>query len=273
MEPVDEQREEEARPPRTRGPLEDGRLADHQIREAMRRGEFDNLPGRGKPLNLDPRASSGDALVAGILKEANVVPEWIELARRIDEQREQLARETEAARARFAEHRAAAEALLTRWRAARHLEGRTRSVRPEGGRPGAWSFLRRVRAEDPRGLEAGLRQALAAGDRRRTEAFGVLCRRVYEINRRARRYNVVVPIPSRQRALLSLDDRAAEFARAWPALSLERRGDDLALRQEEKEPPRPAPPPDPEEERLARDPARLVALRSLVRGRRPPPIG
>lgn len=27
---------------------------DRQIREAMERGEFDNLPGAGKPLELDP---------------------------------------------------------------------------------------------------------------------------------------------------------------------------------------------------------------------------
>jgi hypothetical protein len=30
------------------------RLADRRIEEAMREGKFDNLPGRGKPIELDP---------------------------------------------------------------------------------------------------------------------------------------------------------------------------------------------------------------------------
>jgi len=29
------------------------RNADEKIKEAIARGEFDNLPGKGKPLNLD----------------------------------------------------------------------------------------------------------------------------------------------------------------------------------------------------------------------------
>jgi len=29
------------------------RLAEERIRDAIQRGEFDNLPGRGKPLNLE----------------------------------------------------------------------------------------------------------------------------------------------------------------------------------------------------------------------------
>lgn len=44
--------------PRTRRPRDDGPVPyeswiDRQIREAMERGAFDNLPGAGKPLNLD----------------------------------------------------------------------------------------------------------------------------------------------------------------------------------------------------------------------------
>ncbi|MGE5312114.1 MAG: DUF1992 domain-containing protein, partial [Nitrospirota bacterium] len=30
-----------------------GRIAEERILEAQRRGEFDNLPGHGKPLQLD----------------------------------------------------------------------------------------------------------------------------------------------------------------------------------------------------------------------------
>ena len=56
-------------------------LGDDAIREAMEQGLFDDLPGKGKPLRLDPRAATPEGMAAGILREANFVPEWIELAR------------------------------------------------------------------------------------------------------------------------------------------------------------------------------------------------
>ena len=42
---------------------------DRQIREAMERGEFDNLPGAGKPLELDP---SEDWWIKAKLKAENL---------------------------------------------------------------------------------------------------------------------------------------------------------------------------------------------------------
>lgn len=54
------------------------------IQEAMKAGKFRNLPGRGKPLNLesDPYAER-DWMVNHILSNAHVVPEWIELEKEI----------------------------------------------------------------------------------------------------------------------------------------------------------------------------------------------
>jgi DnaJ family protein C protein 28 len=53
---------------------------DQQIREAQERGEFDNLPGRGKPLDLTPNPHARDQELAfKILKDAGYAPEWIEL--------------------------------------------------------------------------------------------------------------------------------------------------------------------------------------------------
>lgn len=53
---------------------------DQQIREAQDQGAFDNLPGRGQPLNLAPNPYAQDQELAfKILKDAGYAPEWIEL--------------------------------------------------------------------------------------------------------------------------------------------------------------------------------------------------
>ncbi len=53
---------------------------EKQIREAMERGEFDNLLGKGKPLDLseDPFTPAEWQLAFKILKDAGVAPDWIE---------------------------------------------------------------------------------------------------------------------------------------------------------------------------------------------------
>ena len=53
---------------------------EKQIRQAIERGEFDNLRGKGKPLNLgDDSFTPADMRLAyKIMKDAGVAPEWIE---------------------------------------------------------------------------------------------------------------------------------------------------------------------------------------------------
>lgn len=61
-----------------------------QIREAMERGEFDNLPGAGKPLHLDIDPYAGDKAVGyHLLKNHGYAPKEIELAREIRTEFEQ----------------------------------------------------------------------------------------------------------------------------------------------------------------------------------------
>jgi hypothetical protein len=62
-------------------------IAEQKLEEAARAGAFDNLPGAGKPLNLDD-----DALVAPelrmahrILKNAGLVPPELALRREVSE--------------------------------------------------------------------------------------------------------------------------------------------------------------------------------------------
>jgi DnaJ homolog subfamily C member 28 len=53
---------------------------DRQIREAMERGDFQYLPGQGKPLDLtpDPHTPPAWDLAFKLLKDAGFAPEWIE---------------------------------------------------------------------------------------------------------------------------------------------------------------------------------------------------
>jgi len=52
------------------------RIAENKIREAIQDGEFDNLPGSGKPIDLDEYFKlPADLRVAySLLKSANCVP-------------------------------------------------------------------------------------------------------------------------------------------------------------------------------------------------------
>jgi DnaJ homolog subfamily C member 28 len=62
---------------------------EEQIREAQERGDFSNLPGAGKPLNLDDDTYAGDK-AAGyhLLKNNGFAPAEVELAKEIRTERE-----------------------------------------------------------------------------------------------------------------------------------------------------------------------------------------
>src|SRR5882672_4866107 len=57
------------------------KIAEQRIREAMERGEFDNLPLHGKPIKLDDLVGVPEHLRMGykILKNAGVLPEEMQL--------------------------------------------------------------------------------------------------------------------------------------------------------------------------------------------------
>src|SRR5512137_400950 len=69
------------------------RLVDEMIRDAMARGEFDNLPGAGKPQSLDSYfAAPEDLRMAwSVLKNAGYLPEEVELMKDVATLRERLA--------------------------------------------------------------------------------------------------------------------------------------------------------------------------------------
>ena len=59
---------------------------DEEIQNAIARGEFDNLPEKGKPLDLDAYFATPEHLRMGysILKNAEIIPEEMELLRQIE---------------------------------------------------------------------------------------------------------------------------------------------------------------------------------------------
>lgn len=60
-------------------------LVEQRIRQAEENGQFDNLPGAGKPLELDQNPEAGDkALAYSILKQHNIAPPEVELGREVD---------------------------------------------------------------------------------------------------------------------------------------------------------------------------------------------
>ena len=77
-------------------------IAERKIQDAMEEGLFDNLPGRGKPIDLsvNPFEPPGMGAVNRLLRHNRVLPPWILLEQEIEQSR------------------AAALAVLARWEAA-----------------------------------------------------------------------------------------------------------------------------------------------------------
>jgi len=65
---------------------------EQKIKEAMARGEFDNLPGAGKPIDLDAYFNTPDDLrmAFAMLKSNEFVPEEVEIFKEISELDEKI---------------------------------------------------------------------------------------------------------------------------------------------------------------------------------------
>jgi hypothetical protein len=76
------------------------KIAEEKIREAMEAGEFDNVEGAGRPVNLDAYFATPEDLRAGysVLKNAGVVPEEAQILKEIDETRRELEKSSDAGR-------------------------------------------------------------------------------------------------------------------------------------------------------------------------------
>lgn len=70
-----------------------GKLIEDKIREAMDAGEFDNLPGKGQPIDLDAYfATPADLRLSySVLKSAKCLPAEVELMKEVEELKTKLA--------------------------------------------------------------------------------------------------------------------------------------------------------------------------------------
>jgi len=68
------------------------KFVEEQVTRAIEAGEFDNLPGRGKPLDLRGYFETPEDLrmAYSILKSNNFVPEEVELLKEIDALKKRL---------------------------------------------------------------------------------------------------------------------------------------------------------------------------------------
>ena len=143
-------------------------LVERKIREAQKRGMFDDLPGKGKPLDLaeNPFLDPSWRTAYKLLQDQGFAPEWIELDKEIRIELERL-------RQRLAESK--------RWydRAIAALEGKT-SHQAEEER--AW-----VEAYWERRLDS-------------------LAPRIDELNEKIWLFNLKVPIASLQRRRVSIEE-------------------------------------------------------------------
>jgi hypothetical protein len=69
-----------------------GKFIEEQIRTAIEAGEFDNLEGAGKPLDLDSYFNTPEDLRMGysVLKSSKFVPEEVERLRELGELKEKI---------------------------------------------------------------------------------------------------------------------------------------------------------------------------------------
>ena len=72
------------------------RLAEQRIEDAMREGKFDNLPGAGKPVELEPIPAGENARLMWwslkILRNNNVIPDEVRWRKRIESLKAMLGR-------------------------------------------------------------------------------------------------------------------------------------------------------------------------------------
>lgn len=142
-----------------------------QIREAMARGDFENLPGKGKPLALDNDGDGDHWLAHHLLKNEGLRPAWIDDDRAIREAREALDKSL---------------ADFVAWYAQ------------------ATADLGRLTGEASADRRAELAQAAA----RRVADFRV---KAEALNRQIDRFNLIVPIAGQQRRRVRVDEEVAAF--------------------------------------------------------------
>jgi DnaJ-like protein len=244
---------------------------DQIIAEAQREGKFEDLEGKGKPLVID---TSPDAVIKGILKEANVLltPEWITLASEIERLLEQEQQFLES----YATAAAADMAALmsSGEPAAAEASPSEQPLTEEPRRRGWRALIAPLAGKRPDTPARRSREEPTVGafQRRWDQTLERYAALLHELNRKIRRFNQIVPLVHRQRGLLPVRERLEAFTERFSRLA---RAADGTVRPERGHVPASlvAPPVDPQESRRPkRDVLEAKALWGMTeRGRKPPP--
>ena len=150
-----------------------------QIEEAMERGEFTNLPGKGKPLKLDtnPYLTPQTRMVNRLLKENGFAPRWVELEKEIKQKKAQL------------------ERILINLKARRER-------------------LSSIVQQYPHRREV-ISQTF---EQERARAMAQYSEKLENLNRKIQRVNLLMPTRNRQYALINQAQALAHFQEACPSL-------------------------------------------------------
>ena len=157
------------------------RISERRIQEAMEAGEFDNLPGMGKPLQHDdnPFVPEDMRVAFKALQNSNFAPDWMLLAQEID-----------------------ADLAQMRESADRHFAILRRRLHETASNPYA---IRRLREEVVQLKKAHTRAATQHRSR------------LDSINRKISTFNQMVPIASLYRVPLSITHEMDKFEDRVPA--------------------------------------------------------
>ena len=152
---------------------------NHLIKEAMARGDFNDLPGKGKPLELvdNPFIPREVRMMNQMLKDNGCAPRWIELDKEIRAEDEQV------------------DKLLA------NIKGRRERLT---------ALIRRrpLKHDTIRG----------SFELERTRALETHTSQLKTLNIRIQRFNLIVPGQNRQQPLHNLDAAIAHFYQECPGL-------------------------------------------------------
>jgi hypothetical protein len=189
---------------------------DRAIREAQRRGDFDNLPGAGKPLAIDDNPFAGELGTAfGLLKNAGMAPPWIELDKEVRaaeaalrEQRERIGRRL---RERLASVAAVSDAAESDGPKPNADDGQSATKR-------RWPFSLRRPNDQP--LRNSNRPEVAHLEAERQRARRDYVDRAAQLDSKIAEYNALLPeaLRWRQRARLTPEQAGHAFDTACPPI-------------------------------------------------------
>ncbi|HAH15898.1 MAG TPA: hypothetical protein DCL45_07710 [Chloroflexi bacterium] len=180
-------------------------FAESRIREAIERGDFANVPGSGRPLDLgEENPFAGDMEVAyRILRQAGGAPLWIELGREIDDGLEALTEFVVAARS---------EAM----QGSHEVSPATGSVARQGSLPWWKRVLSRLFGSSR--SRSVVRGSSRRSHKARTRARNAYLHQAEEIDLQVERFNACRPraLTWLERPRLTAALAAARFDREWP---------------------------------------------------------